>query len=255
MSWVRVDDFAPNHPKVEEAVRLSDYGAWGLVAELWCRASRIHKLGGFLPEGTIEAVMRAKRYKPMHRKALEAVGLLVPAEGGVFVHDFDDYRPPRDEPAEKAIDEATEKRRAAARERMRTRREQKRTRGEHDANGSHDVREHDANAESTPSEPNANVRAPVGIAGGACAPPVPSPPRPVPTPEENKNSLAFARSVAPKRTRRQAPTPPRARRRFPGEFAKSPAPSRSPTSPQRPSSRPRGPPTRPSLATRASRQS
>ena len=81
MTWVKIDDSFPNHPKI---IGLSD------------RAFRVHISGlcycgtyltdGFIPFAAVEALVKEPEYKPTDE--LEAVGLWIRTDKGFQIHDY-----------------------------------------------------------------------------------------------------------------------------------------------------------------------
>src|SRR5690242_9635848 len=129
MSWVRLDDKLPHHPKVRGLGKLR-YAALGLHVEALCYASE------YLTDGVIPAQV-VRDYPRKLVEALLAAGLWHRGgDGNVTLHDFLDYNPSRDVVLGK---------RAAARDRMNAARS----------------REHVANFASGSQEPaNARTRVP-----------------------------------------------------------------------------------------------
>src|SRR5688500_12477996 len=87
MTWVKLDDNFPDHPKV---VNLSD-SAFRSYVEALCYSSRL-LTGGFIP------------HRITHKRAskeLTAAGLWVEVEGGFQIHDFHVYNPPSEEVKER----------------------------------------------------------------------------------------------------------------------------------------------------------
>ena len=100
MSWVKIDDGFPDHPKV---VRLDD-AAFRLHVSALCYAARAGT-DGFIPESMVP---RLHHTGPKLVDQLLAAGLWHRREGGFTVHDFLDYN------LSKAEGEALRKKRAAA---------------------------------------------------------------------------------------------------------------------------------------------
>lgn len=113
MTWVRIDDTFPNHPKVLKA---GPEAAWLYVA---CVCHSGHYLtDGFVDVDVIETLTRVKSWKRA-ADALVRVGLLDEVAGGYQIHDYLDHQKSK---------ETAEKERSANRERQRTFRDKSRTR-------------------------------------------------------------------------------------------------------------------------------
>jgi len=164
MTWVRLDDGFPDHPKVQQA---GGDAAWLYVCGLAYSAR-------YLTDGAIPAEAIARLSDRADPRALAerlvAVGLWERRASGYLIHDFGEYNPPAD---------SVRARRDAAAERMRTVRSQpvrandERTNGEHFANNERSSR---------------NVRA-------KFANPVPGPgPIPGNTPAGDEDDVARARA-------------------------------------------------------------
>lgn len=110
MTWVKVDDGFPEHPKALAA------GPLGLA--LWlcglCYASR-QLTDGFIPEGALRRLSDVPQ-AARHADRLVEVGLWERVEGGWRIHDYDDHQRTR---------EQVETEREAARDRQRRSRERR----------------------------------------------------------------------------------------------------------------------------------
>lgn len=154
MTWVKLDDRLPDHPKM---LSIGD-AAFRLWSYCLCKANA-RMQGGFLPTRLV--TVTAGYFGPPEKaeelaQELVDAGLWDEAEGGYEIHDYDEYQPKAD---------GEEERKAKARERMQRVRERARTVREQDANG---VREQCANSARTRSQP--------------FAPPGPARPDPIPVP-------------------------------------------------------------------------
>jgi len=88
MSWIRIDDSAPEHPKL---IRAGTSACWLWVCGLaYC--SR-HLTDGIIPSEAIERFGVAGAAK--HAAQLVAVGLWEQTSGGYLVHDYHEYQPSR----------------------------------------------------------------------------------------------------------------------------------------------------------------
>jgi hypothetical protein len=106
MTWVRLDDGAPEHPKV---VGLGD-DAFALWVRALCYCNRA-LTDGFVPSGALSSLSRAKRPADVAAK-LVAEKLWEPVDGGYQVHDYTDFQPSRAEIEEQRREKSEAKRRA-----------------------------------------------------------------------------------------------------------------------------------------------
>src|SRR5690606_35902458 len=88
MSWVRIDDHFPDHPKIAMLGSLGPVAGWLHVAAL-CYCAR-YLTDGFIPAGQ---VMRLADFGPRVRatdlaERLVAVGLWDHRDGGYSIHDY-----------------------------------------------------------------------------------------------------------------------------------------------------------------------
>jgi hypothetical protein len=90
MAWVRIDDLAPDHPKLLKA-GLAATGFW-LRALAYCSRQLTD---GFVPNEAAELMGKGQGAKLAQR--LVEVGLWDRAEGGYQVHDYHDYQPSREQ--------------------------------------------------------------------------------------------------------------------------------------------------------------
>lgn len=87
MTWVKLDDQFPDHPKV---VKAGGDAAWLHVTAI-CYANR-HLTDGFIPEGQV--IRLSDRRNPAKLAAeLVKVGMWETAVGGWMIHDFLDWNP------------------------------------------------------------------------------------------------------------------------------------------------------------------
>ena len=103
MTWVRIDENFPEHPKIMAA---GDDAAWWFVCAL--AYSNRHLTDGFIPASTVKRLTNHKRPIILAVKLVE-VGLLDQTEGGFQIHDFLHYQPSK---------ATVEEERRKARERM-----------------------------------------------------------------------------------------------------------------------------------------
>lgn len=138
MPWVRIDDSLHDHPKLYRlpaSMRLHCLGAWALSI---CYAS-FHLTDGEVPTEWL----RAKGAQPRHIAALVDAGFFdaPDGEGTVWVHDFLDYNPSREQ-VEERRSETREARIAAGRiggkRSGEARAKTKQTGSKDEANGKHD---------------------------------------------------------------------------------------------------------------------
>lgn len=87
MTWLRIDDGFPNHPKV------AGLGPWAFRAYVsaLCYSSR-YLTDGFVPNRVIGGMTTANA-----RLELVAAGLWETSSGGIRIHHYNDYNPTRDE--------------------------------------------------------------------------------------------------------------------------------------------------------------
>lgn len=185
MSWVRLDDQLPDHPKMLdlscEAFRLWTY--------CLCRANA-RQSGGLLARKLVEVT--AGYFTSIERAAglaaeLVTAGLWHEVEGGWEIHDYEDYRPKTS--AEDARKAKAAERMRLARARDKAVREQcansasTRARTLHDEDDAH-VRERAANGSAHENGTHAHAPETAARASNnarACAPPGPSHPGPINT--------------------------------------------------------------------------
>lgn len=111
MTWVKLDDQFPDHPKIDQAGPLA---GWLYVCGLaYCNRQLTD---GFIPKATMPRLSTVPA-PAKHAAALVAAGLWDAVEGGWQVHDYLDFQPSR----EKVLAE-----RAAATERQRRSRKSRR---------------------------------------------------------------------------------------------------------------------------------
>ena len=95
MSWVKIDDLFPDHPKV---VALGVDAAFGIsmhVAAL-CYSSR-HLTDGFLPGAqAVRLVLLPPKTAEYIVRRLVEVGMWEPVDGGYNLHDYLDFNPSRE---------------------------------------------------------------------------------------------------------------------------------------------------------------
>lgn len=87
VTWVRVDDKFPDHPKVQH---VSDAAGWLFVCGL-CYCAR-QTTDGYVPEGKVTTLTRATRPGKLADE-LVAAGLWEETVGGFQVHDYLAYQP------------------------------------------------------------------------------------------------------------------------------------------------------------------
>ncbi len=107
MTWMRIDDQFPDHPKVMAAGPLA---GWLFVCGLGYCARQL--TDGFIPEAQVRKLADLKNAGREAQRLVDA-GLWERVDGGYQVHDYLDYQPS----AEKVLGD-----RSAAQERMRRRR-------------------------------------------------------------------------------------------------------------------------------------
>lgn len=138
MSWLKLDDTVPEHPKVLTA---GPEAAWLWVCGI-AYAQR-HLSDGFLPQAALPvygACFGAARAKKLAER-LVAVGLFDATEGGYRVHDYHDHNAPA----------------TAAKERRASLSEARRAAGRVGGRRSADMRRGEANAKQTGSKPEATA--------------------------------------------------------------------------------------------------
>lgn len=91
MSWAKLDDQFPDHPKIEAA---GPEAAWLYVCGI-CYCAR-YLTDGEIPKTRVPRLSALKSAEK-HAKKLVAVGLWIDAGTSYLVHDYLDYNPPRDE--------------------------------------------------------------------------------------------------------------------------------------------------------------
>lgn len=104
MTWVKIDDQFPDHPKVLAA---GPAAAWLYVCGL-CYASR-YLTDGFVPAGVVSRLSDLKRADDVATRLVDA-GLWEAADGGYRIHDYLDYQRSASE-----VDEVSAKRAEAGR--------------------------------------------------------------------------------------------------------------------------------------------
>lgn len=91
MSWVKIDDGAPEHPKL---LSVGAAAAWLWVCGLaYC--NRQKRRDGFIPFAKVKLLYPGLGIK--HADALVRAGLWEPAPMGFNVHDYHDYQPDSDQ--------------------------------------------------------------------------------------------------------------------------------------------------------------
>lgn len=90
MTWIKLDDTFPDHPKVLDA---GDEASWLFVCAL-CYCSR-HLSDGFIPEGAVGRLTGLSRLQ-RHVTRLLDVGLWVRADGGYRVHGYSEWQRTRE---------------------------------------------------------------------------------------------------------------------------------------------------------------
>lgn len=92
MSWVRIDDVAPAHPKILAA---GAEAAWFWVCgSAW--ANKQKESNGFIPEAALPILYPAKSPKKIADK-LVACGLWERVDGGYQIHDYNEYQLTREQ--------------------------------------------------------------------------------------------------------------------------------------------------------------
>lgn len=81
MTWLKVDDAMPEHPKI---VGLAPATKWALM-ELWCYCAR-HRTNGKVPEGAVKRMASAKVLRE-----LDQAGLIHRNGTGWLIHDWLDH--------------------------------------------------------------------------------------------------------------------------------------------------------------------
>ena len=101
MSWVKIDDNAPEHPKLLRLAELAKEGDKGAAAcWLWvcglayCNRQRVRD--GFIPALKVAQLYPVKGAAGLAARLVE-VGLWELAEGGYRIHDYNEYQPTTDE--------------------------------------------------------------------------------------------------------------------------------------------------------------
>lgn len=85
MTWIRLDDDMPAHPKI---ILLSD-AAWRLHVTGICHA------GHYLTDGRVNAMQALPGVRPRAAEELVKAGLWIPdPDGGWMIHDYLDYNAP-----------------------------------------------------------------------------------------------------------------------------------------------------------------
>jgi hypothetical protein len=99
MSWIRLDDGWLDHPKISR-LDLRTREAWLRVLTHCARQNK----GGFASDESLRRLRITARMRRelVHAPAGFTVGLWEPVEGGVVIHDFDDYQAPDDLRAKRA---------------------------------------------------------------------------------------------------------------------------------------------------------
>lgn len=106
MSWGRLDDGAPDHPKfLRLAEEEKDRGA-SAITVWWaglCYANRQKSRDGFIPAAKVRALWPFdQRVSESAASALVRVGLWTKVEGGYRIHDYNDYQPDAEKIAAKS---------------------------------------------------------------------------------------------------------------------------------------------------------
>lgn|GEM_PF-1749231 len=89
MTWIKLDDSFPNHPKV---IKAGPAAAWLYVSALCYSSSYL--LDGYIESSSVEVLTNIKHY----RKAVDAlieVGLWEEVEGGYQIHDYLEHQKSR----------------------------------------------------------------------------------------------------------------------------------------------------------------
>ncbi len=107
MTWVKLEDTFPDHPKVLE---VGDQAAWLFVASL-CYSAR-HLTDGFLPSRAIGKLTGLSKPSQLESR-LVAAGMWHETEGGLLIHDYANHQRTREQ--------VTEARAAATRRQSRKR--------------------------------------------------------------------------------------------------------------------------------------
>jgi hypothetical protein len=97
MSWVRLDDSAPEHPKFLKLAELAKQGDRGAAAAwLWvcglAYCNRQPSRNGFIPRAKIPQLYPVKGAAGLAARLVE-VGLWESREDGFAIHDYHDYQP------------------------------------------------------------------------------------------------------------------------------------------------------------------
>lgn len=91
MSWVKLDDQFPEHPKVLKA---GPPAAWLYVCGLAYSSRQL--TDGFIPEQAVGRLVDGKQAKALAMKLVE-VGLWEAVDGGFNIHDYHDFQPSSDQ--------------------------------------------------------------------------------------------------------------------------------------------------------------
>ena len=113
MTWVRLDDLFPDHPKVQ---RVSDHAAWMFVCGL-CYCARL-RTDGVIPEAAVTTLTHARKPMVLAEELVE-VGLWDRGDREFLVHDFLEYNPSSAKLAERRTDATVRKRSQRDRQRDR----------------------------------------------------------------------------------------------------------------------------------------
>ena len=115
MSWLRIDDQFCDHPKFYEAI---DRGGEAVIT-LWLRAgcySRRFNTNGFISSAWLRQVAPGRAGK-QKVAALVQSGLWSEIDGGIKIHDFEQYNPADEDKAPSAAESPDDRKRREARER------------------------------------------------------------------------------------------------------------------------------------------
>lgn len=94
MTWVRIDDQLPDHPKLARiSARIVPHAGWLHVCAL-CYCSR-HLTDGFVPDGIIPRLVTFGTQQSL--AALQESGLWERTDGGYLLHDYLEYQPSREQ--------------------------------------------------------------------------------------------------------------------------------------------------------------
>jgi hypothetical protein len=92
MTWTRLDEDFPQHPKIVAA------GEWAELIHIHALIYSNHYLtDGFIPTEAVPTLTRVRSHVEPSIKALVKLGVWVPVEGGYAIHDFLEYQPSKAE--------------------------------------------------------------------------------------------------------------------------------------------------------------